>query len=114
MVFWQISSYFQSFIEKLERNIIEIVNTKTLKVSYPSNWFTNKDNDMKKVWPSLKIPSPRYMVEDSKSKSRKDVKWYPPIIPFVKLNFDGSSRNNMGRVKVGFYLHDERGNLIEC
>ena len=82
--------------------------TNTLKVSYPPNWFRKKHNDMKKVWPTFRIPSPRYMFEDSKSKRRKDVKWHPLIIPFVKLNFYGSSHNNIGRVRVGFYLHNER------
>ena len=66
---------------------------------------------MKKVWPYFRIPSPRYMFEDSKGKRRKDVKWHPPIIPFVKLKFDGSSHNNIRRFKVRFYLNDERENL---
>ena len=45
------------------------------------------------------------------NKFRKSSKWSPPPKSWYKLNFDGASRGNLGKVGAGFMIHNPNSGI---
>ena len=61
----------------------------------------------------LKFPSlPFPLCPKDRLQSRASIKWSPPQDIFIKLNFDGSSKGNLGMFGINFSLNDYLGTVI--
>lgn len=68
---------------------------------------------MSKSWMGLKFPSlPFPLFPKDRLQSWTSVKWSPPQDSYIKLNFDGSSKGNLGKSGISFSLHDYLGTII--
>ncbi|XP_035540253.1 uncharacterized protein LOC118344233 [Juglans regia] len=76
-----------------------------------SMWFGTStiSHDDEVILQSLNIP-----IKPPKTKSMHIVKWLQPIQDRVKLNVDGSSLGNLGRLGARRVIRDHSGKLIRC
>ncbi|GLJ11789.1 hypothetical protein SUGI_0177080 [Cryptomeria japonica] len=64
---------------------------------------------MENIWLLLKKSD--YKFSDLKP-CRKNIKWIPPPSRFLKMNFDGACRGNLGEFGFGAIIRDEFGDMM--
>ena len=94
----------EELVQKIETSIVEIANSNVSKMIIEEASFSLWDGHIKKVWPKLINPPLVYL---NKSKEeREKCKWTPPLKDWVKLNFDGVARGNLGVAGIGCIIND--------
>ena len=83
---------------RIHRVIEEGMNANGM-VTHPNRVFNSWDNEIQKIWPGIKL---KWMNDGGcgvKLKvNRKEVKWRPPNKDWIKINFDGASKGNPGKL----------------
>ncbi len=69
--------------------------------------FSAWDENMRKNWLHLINPPLVYPKNDNIAK--KECKWVATLIGWKKLNFDGASIGNLGKVGLGYTVRLENG-----
>ena len=72
--------------------------------------FSTWEENMRKKWLHLINPPLVYLKKDNVA--RKECKWVSPPIGWKKLNFDGASRGNPGKVGLGCIIRSENEDWI--
>ncbi|XP_057857718.2 uncharacterized protein LOC131066864 [Cryptomeria japonica] len=106
-IFRETFSSVEEVILKIKEGIEEVINGKTPKAK--SSKYYNWDRDMESNW-SLKYwglgvtPVPKT--------NKKLIRWIPPRSDWVKLNFDGAYRGNLGPTGIGAVIRNSSGILL--
>lgn len=82
-----------------------IVDSGKCKIAFslePPKAFSSWDESIQKNWHGIKIP-PSFGQKDN---MRKDAISSPPNPGWIKLNFDGASRGNLGPSGIGYVIRD--------
>lgn len=69
------------------------------------------DKKMEKRWAFKELTKVRIA---DKAKDRKKVRWIAPKKDWTKLNFDGASRGNPGKVGYGEVIRDKNGSFLQA
>lgn len=91
-----------------------MVNTYVLKYNNTS-LYKIWDESILEILKNIVFPFAGSLDQSRKMKvNKKEIKWNLPHFDFLKLNFDGASRGNLGALGVGIYIQDSLGTIIEA
>lgn len=88
----------KSFNNKVEASITKVMNSHPRKTKKVEGTFPEWDGLMRKNYHHLINPPLLYKKMDLIA--RKECKWEAPPIGWKKLNFDGTSKGNLGKVGI--------------
>ncbi|XP_059074768.1 uncharacterized protein LOC131874858 [Cryptomeria japonica] len=106
-IFKEVELSTEQLISKIKVSREEVVNGKS--VMRKNYRYNNWDRSMEIKW-SLKDIGP--VVPSKRQVDMSLIKWTVPPKDWVKLNFDGASKGNPGRVGFEAILRDENGRMI--
>ncbi|GLJ53797.1 hypothetical protein SUGI_1148150 [Cryptomeria japonica] len=94
-------------INNLKAGIEEVVNVRSKYKKY--RYFSTLDKAMEEEWNLEEVVG---FISPCKKVDKKDVVWKPPPTGWVKLNFDGASKGNLGRARFGALIRNDCGRII--
>ncbi|GLJ29482.1 hypothetical protein SUGI_0581130 [Cryptomeria japonica] len=106
-IFKEASLSIKQLILKIKAAIEEVISGKSSKRK--TCRYNNRDRNMETKW-SFKDKEPS--LSPKRQVDRSQIKWTAPPTDWVKLNFDGASKGNFGRVGFMAILGEENGSLI--
>ncbi|XP_059067838.1 uncharacterized protein LOC131858570 [Cryptomeria japonica] len=103
----------ERFLIKLERAISELVTNAASQVNLAKTPFTQFDAGILVSWPLIKFRSVNGLLRvNPHRKGDKSQEWVPLDKGWIKVNFDGASRGNLGISRVGVIARDEYGSIL--
>ncbi|XP_057851721.2 uncharacterized protein LOC131061886 [Cryptomeria japonica] len=102
------SRRLETMLNLTESVIVDTVNCKTTFSLEPPKSFFSWDEIIRKNWHGIRIP-PSF---GQKNNMRKAATWSPPNPGWLKLNFDGASRGNLGPSGIGYVIRDHTGSIL--
>ena len=111
-IFREMSSPIPQILEGLERSIVELVNASVSK--YKGKYvFSPWDGYIIQRWKGLLFPHlPTPLFPSKIPLIHAQTKLIPPSEGYLKLNFDGASRRNLGNSSYGIVIRDFKGHVI--
>lgn len=100
-------------IDTIEQLISELVNNFISGHFKNNGMFSSWDSSILRAWRLISLPSlPVFPRVGSIPICRNSIKWKPSDSPFIKLNFDGSSRGNPGNSGIGISLRNQSREVL--
>lgn len=113
-IFRKVSSSIENVCIEIEKSVSELVNVYVQSHHKCNLPFTSWYGSFLKEWKSICIPPignmPPHLCNIKSDRSLTI--WLPSVQDYVKLNFDGSSRDNLGISGVGDCIRNHLGELV--
>ncbi|GLJ31735.1 hypothetical protein SUGI_0638270 [Cryptomeria japonica] len=95
-------------IDNIKSAVEEVINGKTAKRKIRN--YNDWDHRMETFW---LLKDPRPVLTSTKAKiDRKNIRWKAPPMDWMKLNFDGASKGNLGDSDFGAIIRNNIGEPI--
>ena len=104
-IFHNLEFKLEDLITKIEASIVETTNAYLRNIWLEEGSFLSWEGHMKKLWPNL-INPPLFYMKNNKE-ARKNCRWQPPPIGWVKLNFDRDTCGNPGIAGIRCIINNE-------
>ncbi|XP_059078037.1 uncharacterized protein LOC131876615 [Cryptomeria japonica] len=115
-IFKHKSSSLTVIIGKVQASISEVVLAFIHRNLDHLRSFSHWDNWVTWRWSLLHLMPSHGVITDGVSSTlkRKMAKWSPPLFPSFKLQFDGASKGNPGRSRVGVIIFHHSSKIIKA
>ncbi|XP_059068734.1 uncharacterized protein LOC131859184 [Cryptomeria japonica] len=106
-IFQDKSKSEEKLCARVEREIAEAVSVAARNHNLTKHSFTNEERDIQANWPMIHCQPINGSSGVDPVLSVEKVKWEPPSKQWIKINFDGASKENLGTLSVGVVARDD-------
>ncbi|XP_059069835.1 uncharacterized protein LOC131859787 [Cryptomeria japonica] len=111
-IFQEKEDSVESFLLRVERAIAESVLAAARNHNLAKHPYTSEDKNIQANWLLVNYQPVNGYLRVNPPLEKEEVKWEPPTKEWIKINFDGASRGNLGTSGVGVVARNDKGVIL--